>query len=389
MQENGSAAGYSANVIEVADVAGEIYRENASHGWWVWSGGTWATATDPTGPCGGLGTSGGPSGTTGGATSRRGGGRDNGRTSSTGGAYTGDGTFHVSNGQIIGPDGQPFIGKGIDVPDSQMSTVSTDASAQPLTSLFPGLTIVRLACYAYDDPSSHAFVDQRTLARDRRRDRGPPVERWGRPGRRDRCGVPRASSLQQELSWYSALATAFADNPYVWFGTDNEPSESPSAAALSTWQQETYQAVRSAGANNIVLIEMNCDTNPSDCGAGYTASVYASMTNVAWDSHYYGWLVNYSTDPTTIANSIAANASAAQPITSADGTIPIVIGEYGISTDGQSTDANGTQVVTAVEQSGYTSMAWWWGGGSGDIDNLTDNGSLTDYGQTVAQYIVQ
>jgi hypothetical protein len=64
----------------------------------------------------------------------------------------------------------------------------------------------------------------------------------------------------------------------------------------------------------------------------------------------------------------------------------VIIGEYGVSTDGQNTDPNGTQVVTAVESSGYGCMAWGWDPGAND--DVTDgSNNLTPYGQQVAQFI--
>jgi hypothetical protein len=297
------------------------------------------------------------------------------------------GAFSVSSGQIIGPDGQPFRGKGINVYDADMASVSTDASGAPLTRLFPGINIVRVPVFTYNDPSYYqSFVGQMTAL-------GIVVELEDHTnGAGDAGGgqgtIYTGAQLEAELAWYSSVAAAFADNPYVWFGTDNEPSEDPSAAALSAWQQQTYQAIRDAGNESIVMLEMNCGSTPSSCGQGYDASVYASMKNVVWDAHYYGWVVDYSTDANILAQSITGNAQAAQTLTSADGIIPVIIGEYGNSTDGQNLDPDGTQVVSAVESSGYGCMAWNWA--AGPVDNLTDGSdNLTPYGQQVAQSMAQ
>ncbi len=43
VNENGTAAGYTANVAELADVNGIIWQENAGHLWWSWTGSTWST----------------------------------------------------------------------------------------------------------------------------------------------------------------------------------------------------------------------------------------------------------------------------------------------------------------------------------------------------------
>jgi hypothetical protein len=122
-----------------------------------------------------------------------------------------------------------------------------------------------------------------------------------------------------------------------------------------------------------------------------TPSSYASMTNIVWDLHFYGWSANYSTDQATVTAALLGSVSAgqgiaaAQTITSADGLVPVLIGEYGNSTDGENIDANWIQVITAVTTSGYGSAAWAFDPGVADV--LVSGGSLTPYGQMVAQYI--
>ena len=79
----------------------------------------------------------------------------------------------------------------------------------------------------------------------------------------------------------------------------------------------------------------------------------------------------------------------AQTITSADGVMPVIIGEYGDSTTGEDIDANGDQVVQVVDSSGYGSMAWNWNSCcTGDKLTNGPGSSLTSpYGQLVAQFI--
>ena len=125
-----------------------------------------------------------------------------------------------------------------------------------------------------------------------------------------------------------------------------------------------------------------------------TPSTYSSMTNIVWDFHFYGWDSGYSTDQATVNAALLGSASAgqgilaAQTITSADGLVPVLIGEYGNSTDGQNIDPNWVQVITAVETSGYGSAAWEFNTG-GVADVLVSGGTLTAYGQMVAQYLAQ
>jgi hypothetical protein len=75
------------------------------------------------------------------------------------------------------------------------------------------------------------------------------------------------------------------------------------------------------------------------------------MTNVAWDLHYYSWLSNGSTDLGANQSALANEVAGTHAITSANGTIPVIIGEYGPAA-GNGVDPGGSQAVAAVESSG-------------------------------------
>jgi hypothetical protein len=133
------------------------------------------------------------------------------------------------------------------------------------------------------------------------------------------------------------------------------------------------------------MLEAN-SAGPGQTNVGYVATDYAGMTNVIWDVHYYGWLSGYSTNQSTVSSTLAGMISGTQSIQSADGQIPVIIGEYGNSTTGQAIDANGNQVVTAVQQSGVGSAAWAYGTGNPG-DGLTNgDGTPSAYGQQVAAF---
>ncbi len=242
--------------------------------------------------------------------------------------------FHVANGQIIDPNGNVYIARGIDIGPQDMATV-----AQSLTSTFPGANFIRLATWdtaPYSLSDYENFVSQMTA-------KGVVVEiedhAYPSPG------TYTGSQLTTESNWYASLASAFANNPYVWFGTMNEPnsgSYGSSEAAITTQEVATYNAIRGAGNNSMIMMELDGGGNPGSVGAGFgmTASAYASMTNIAWDLHYYGWHSGYSTDQSTVTSDLLGSVSggygiaAAQTITSADGTVPVIIGEFGDSTNG-------------------------------------------------------
>lgn len=291
--------------------------------------------------------------------------------------------FYTTDGKIIGPTGTPFVARGVDVIEGNQPSAST------LQADFPGINFVRFAIYDNASPTTLAsYVNQLTSA-------GIVVELEdhsnsnGSNAGGSQGVIFTGTELTTELNWYSSIGSAFKSNPDVWFGTDNEPSETDSSgnndpAALSTWQQETYDAVRDTGNTNPILVEMN-SYSVASTGQGYTASDYASMTNIVWDIHYYGWVSGYSTDQTIVTNTLTGMVAQAQTITSANGTVPALIGEYGNSTNGSTLDANGNQVITAVESSGLGSAAWAWAyNPTGSDSLLNSDGSLSSFGEEVA-----
>jgi uncharacterized repeat protein (TIGR01451 family) len=342
---------------------------------WQDGSGTWHDGPDSS-----LDVSGGGSGSSsgsGGGGSSGGSGSGGSSGSSSGG---GSGAFTVANGQILGPDGQPFVALGIDI--------STSNTGPQVAAMFPGINFVRLPT-GQPYPSASDLQSLITSFTDA----GIVVEIEDHPW--PEVAPYTGSALTAETDWYASLASAFAGNPYVWFGTMNEPQTAygSAEAAISTQEVAIYDAIRGAGSNTILMMELMGGGNPGTIGAGFgmTASSYASMTNIVWDLHFYAWVAGYSSDQGTVTAALFGSASAgqgiaaAQTIPSADGTVPVLIGEYGNSTDGQNIDADWVQVITAVTSSGYGSAAWAWDPGAADV--LVSGGALTPYGQMVAQYI--
>ena len=292
-------------------------------------------------------------------------------------------SFSVANGNIIAPDSSVFVARGINVYDGAQGQVSTNADGQPLTTLFPGVNFIRLATFQYSDPSYfQAFVQTMSAHH-------IVVEIEHHSGAGGGVAPLTGQALTDESSWFATLAGAFKDNPYVWFGTLNEPSGPGSD--LTAEQVSNYDAIRGAGNDNMIMMEILGDyaTGSLTVGAGHglIASPYANMKNIIWDFHYYNWLSGYSADVGTNANLLASFIGQSQTIPSADGTVPVLIGEYGVSTDGNSEDGGGTATCIAVQQSGVGSAAWNWYSYA-PSDNLTDgNGNLTSYGQEVASFI--
>jgi hypothetical protein len=169
------------------------------------------------------------------------------------GSVTASGAFHVAGGQIIGPNGV-FIARGLNVYGDQNPMAEVSAAVQS----FKGLNFIRYIVRTLDNPSNYqAFVSQFTS-------QGIVVEFEHHPdGGGGQDLSPPDTSIAGESAWYASMAQTFASNPYVWFGTFNEPG-SDGSGALSAWQQSTVNAVRSA-SNTIVMVEVSgsiCPSNP-------------------------------------------------------------------------------------------------------------------------------
>lgn len=288
-------------------------------------------------------------------------------------------TFRVANGKIYDPDGKQYIARGINIGDPSI--------ASQITTLFPGINFVRVAI-GYDSPETWAsFIETMTAQKIVCEIEHHP---WPLPD------AYTDGQLDEESSWYAAWAAAYGDNPYVWFGTMNEPQGGAGMAAITAQQVATYDAIRGAGADNLILLEAGAGGgNPGTVGAGsgLTESAYATMTGVVWDLHFYGWMSAYSTDQSVVNATLLGAPDnqtgilAAQAIQSADGVIPVINAEFGVSTAGTATDANADQDVYAVTTwavtNGHTSGYAGWHWNADPYNALQSGGALTGWGETL------
>jgi hypothetical protein len=332
-----------------------------------------------------------------------------------GGSGGGTGEFVVKNGQIIGPNGAPWLPMGIDMHQDNLSALASGSNS--VFNTFPGTNYVRVACGDYEGfpaPSSlAAAVTTLTNA-------GIVLEfsdysnSLGTGSGGGQGNIFTGSLLTNESAWFASMATYYINNPYVWFGTNNEPAliypgnsnaTATGSQSLSAWQKATYNAVRGTGNTNPILLEPGGDAVGNFRGGQgipmmqfQDPAVVATMTNVIWDPHIYGYMNNYATDAATNNLLVSLVIQACQAVTSADGVVPCIIGEYGPE------GANGVQIVTAILLAGTNgvtgSAAWVWdqdgevGGPSGDPTGLTQWGLLsggvitTQYGAPVAAAIL-
>jgi hypothetical protein len=270
-----------------------------------------------------------------------------------------------------------FIAKGLDVGDASIGS--------QVLQLFPGVTFIRFADGS-QDPASYfqPFIDTMTAAK-------VVVEIEDHPW--PLTNAYSGSQLTQESNWYASLAAAYKGNPYVWFGSENEPQ----GGDMSAQHVATYNAIRGQGANNMIMFVGGIGGgNPGTTGmAVLTPSDYASMTNIIWDLHFYGWSANFSTDQNTVNAALLGDSGtmilAMTGLISSDGVVPIIIGEFGPSTSGSSMDADAAQVETAVGSwavtNNYTSGFAGWHWDADPYNALQNNGQLTSWGQTLLSLI--
>ncbi len=299
------------------------------------------------------------------------------------------GNFSVQNGKIMGPDGQPFVAKGVAV-------YAADAAnqAQAIFAATPNLNFIRLAATpSTDSPASvqaaiqaiHALNPQAVVE----------VEDHTSPGTDGTTSnVLSGDALTAETNWYAQIAAANKDNPYVWYGTANEPNNPGDQQAVVNQETAIYNSVRGAGAQNMMMLESagGWDSSPMQANPG----AYANMSNVAWDVHYYGWKSNGSTSLADNVNALQQMVGSFNGITEAGGqAMPVLVGEYGNSTTGQGVDNNGTAAVDAVQTATNQgivqgAVAWVWDGGNNPGgDSITQDGTmntLTPYGQEIINY---
>lgn len=288
--------------------------------------------------------------------------------------------FTIQAGKIIDPDGNAWVAAGI----NNRPTSRTNASA--ILSMFPGINFVRLAMGGLEDPVNwNEFISTMEIAKIVCLKEFHP---W--PLQPAQTGTDLAAQAATAGRW----ASYFKGRPYVWIGSMNEPQ----SGNMTPEHQAVYNAVRAADATKVVVFQAGIGGgNPGQTGARVlNPAAYAPMTRIVWDLHYYGWTTKYSTDQATCgamlrgAVSSGSGIAAAKAITSADGVVPVIVGEFGPSTSGSSTDANAPQVIKAVldavaagQAEGYAGWSW----AADPFNALQSGGQPTAWGKQLAAAI--
>ena len=344
--------------------------------------------------------------------------------------------FSIKNGQIFNPSGVQVVPKGVNVFDGVQNQAASANGATPLTTLFPGINWVRLNSgpssgngtpgAVYPAPSSYLSFVQYCTGYTRNTN-----GTWTNAGtiaspimvviedhdNNLMQGPFTGAALTTQTNWYAALATYYLGNPYVGFGTQNEMNSSDGTysqaaiGAMTASHVAIYNAIRATGNQGIIQIMAGVGgSNPSTVGAGsgYNVSAYSTMTNIVWEIHCYYTLgdtdagKNYSTALGYITGAATAPGDGggggtgvvgAQTITSANGVVPVVIGECG-SDSGNTNGTDAAALVSALgtitnQFGGVGFTPWNFFLGSGQAWNLTTDGltTLTGWGSAIAGLI--
>ncbi|MDT8717367.1 Ig-like domain-containing protein [Clostridium sp. 19966] len=171
------------------------------------------------------------------------------------------GRFKVEGSKIIGPDGNEFIPKGVNVQGLHSWEVRNILQDVDLIANAWKFNVVRLNCFigannpwgtgsgANDDIDAiiKAFTDRHVVVL---------VEMHDSTGLQPYSNTS-SPTLDEAKSWFSNLAAKYKDNTYVWYGTMNEPGSStqPLNDSWDTVNKTLIQSIRSAGADNIVVCD--------------------------------------------------------------------------------------------------------------------------------------
>jgi hypothetical protein len=333
--------------------------------------------------------------------------------------------FYVSGGLIKTPAGATFVAKGINIGDDGMPYACASAGCLPLLTYFPGCNHIRCntgpynglngtAGALYYPPSYYLAGVQNATGYTRNSSTGAwtstssthVVVEFEDHDANMLQGPFTGAALNVQTTWYAEMAAYYNGNPYVWFGTQNEMNSadgtySPSACyAMTASHQAIYAAIRGAGNNTIIQIMAGLGgSTPSTVGHGngWNEAAYLSMTGIVWEIHCYYSVGDTTTAYTTAAGYVNGGTSGpterggpagwgiagAQSIQSADGVVPVIIGEWGSDSGNTSTTEAAALVsaVAAVQASGVGSDAWWWYGGYNGMpwSLVNDGGPFTAY----------
>lgn len=291
------------------------------------------------------------------------------------------GRFLAMNGLIWGPNGQEFIAVGANLGTDNAFDWKGTASGHAADAVTWGWNCIRLNLLATDS-ISWSYLASHTLTQSLNYLDGiitqytslgivVMLEAHDDPSS---DGV-RATVESKMVTFWTAAATKWKNNPYVWYNVINEPKH-----VNSRWvaiHLMLGRAVRAAGAKAPIVIDApisgqdgGTDFDPTNL-FGYdktmAAAVHAELGNVILSLHAYGWFHMSVPDLTSYIHSVRAA-----------GLTPF-IGEFGYRWDEGVGGAYATNYPAALSVFTVASLLHVgisiWHGTHGDNYSVTANGS--------------
>jgi hypothetical protein len=306
------------------------------------------------------------------------------------------GTFAVSGTKILGPGGQEFVIKGVNVNGPGWvwpREITQDASLIANWAF----NLVRVNCVIGVTPTSNAdlnkIINEFTS-------RGIVVMLEAHDKTGGYFTSTSSPSLTDLTNWHAGLARTYKDNPYVWFNVMNEPGTNALDPQWLPMHQHVTAAIRAEGATNLIVADGSTwgqDTGYSQDGDVQPAEsavlsygpqlLEADPTgNTVFSIHMYaGW--DHATNK--LANYVQAVHAR---------NLCLIIGEYGTTKDFKFLTATRKTLQYAIPNKiGRVVWAWdggddWeltttsWAGGGGwgsNTDGTTKPTNLTWFGEKV------
>jgi Cellulase (glycosyl hydrolase family 5) len=217
--------------------------------------------------------------------------------------------FTVSNGQILDPNGAPFIPVGMHL--SGRHAASPQASVGIANTMKAwGFNTARVVtcldpqCFGSSGVGYQENSDTDAIVRDlTARKAVAMIESYHIPP-----GTFPTEAQKVELgNWWESVATKYKDNPFVWFNVINEPGENANYGVgvvdpqWLSWNSYLAGRIRATGATNPIVIDgsnngqdiqYNTDNGAlarQDASAilTYGPQLLASVPNVIFSLHVY------------------------------------------------------------------------------------------------------
>jgi endoglucanase len=277
------------------------------------------------------------------------------------------GGYYTSGASVCASDGQPHLFHGVDRPSLEWSSTGDHLSAADFALMGSwNANIVRIAMnqdFWLSGAAQYSASYAATVAQAVEWAEAAGLDvildlHWS-----DMGNLAITQSGQQEMAdvnskqFWTEVAGAYKGDGHVLFELYNEPHD----VTWGVWQnggaadgftavgmQELYDAVRAAGANNVVIAG----------GLDWAYSLAGVPTN-----GLQGYNIMYATHPYNQPDKQPSGWEAAFGFLSTDDVAPVIATEFGDGTT-QCTGAWDTELIAfaAAHQSSWTAWAWYPGG---------------------------